>query len=43
MKLTFIEVPAFIKQIDKLGKPESVEVYLLYKMIFSKIRNAATL
>lgn len=26
MKLTFIEVPAFIKQIDKLGKPASVEV-----------------
>src|SRR5687768_2695915 len=26
MKLTFIEVPAFIKQIDKLGKPISVEV-----------------
>jgi mRNA-degrading endonuclease RelE of RelBE toxin-antitoxin system len=26
MKLTFVEVPAFIKQIDKLGKPQSVEV-----------------
>lgn len=26
MKLTFIEVPAFIKQIDKLGKPVSVEI-----------------
>ena len=26
MKLTFVEVPAFIKQIDELGKPESVEV-----------------
>jgi hypothetical protein len=26
MKLTFIEVPAFINQIDKLGKPQSVEI-----------------
>lgn len=26
MKLTFIEVPAFIKQIDRLGKPLSDEV-----------------
>jgi len=24
--LTFIEVPAFIKQIDKLGRPESIEI-----------------
>lgn len=26
MKLTFVEVPAFIKQIDRLGKPQSVEI-----------------
>lgn len=28
MNLTFIEVPAFRKQIDKLGKPSSIEVLI---------------